>query len=881
MKKYFDFDVLVERSGKQYRARVDSPAGQATIFFNLPFPDLELENFLLKIGITRRRGRSGGSLDVSAIKTFGDTLFKAVFDDAVYGCFQRSLDEARRQEAGLRLRLHLTEVPELADVPWEYLYYNSGFDRFLCLAEETPIVRYLDLPENIRPLGVKPPIRVLVMISSPSDHYPLEVEQEWSQLNQALSGLKQRGIVTLDRLPQATLGALLKQLRLADYHIFHYIGHGEFDAQTHDGVLILEDDHNHGHAVSGRDLGTLLFNERTLRLVLLNACEGARVSRTDPFAGSAQSLVRQGIPAVIAMQFEVTDEAAITLTGEFYDALADGYPVDAALTQARLSIFAQGNKVEWGTPVLYMRAPDGRIFDFESAPQPDPPKNNDVEPTHIFLSYKRNITPDEPLALQLFERLAKHHRVFIDQNMVVGTSWAERIEAELKRGDFLIILLSAQSVNSEMVKAEVETAHRLALEQDGRPRILPVRLDYRDPFPYPLNVYLDPINWAHWRSEEDTPGLIAELMTAIAGGALPLDQKSKSAFLREAKPALRPEPQPAAQLEMPEGTMSSESEFYVEREGDRIALAAIERRGVTITIKAPRQMGKSSLLLRVMQRATNLGKRVVFLDFQQFDKAALRNAEVFFRQFCAWLTFRLKMADRVEEFWKLPLGNVQRCSSFMEDYLLKEVKSHLVLAMDEVESTFDTDFRTDFFSMLRNWHNNRQYDPVWKKHDLVLVTSTEPYQLIENLNLSPFNVGEVIELPDFTPAQIAFLNQRHGSPLSKEEEQRLLVLLGGQPYLVRRALYLLASQRFTATDLFAQVAKDRGPFADHLHYHMFRLQGREDLVMGMLQVIRKGECEDERVFFRLRGAGLVKREGRAVLPRCQLYAEYFQEHLHG
>jgi len=878
---YLDFDLLIERSGKKYKARADCPAGQASVEFTQPFSELELENFLLKIGRPRRSGRSVGSPEVAATKSFGDRLFQAVFQGPVYACFHRSLDEAKRQEAGLRLRLRLADVPELANVPWEYLYYNSSFDRFLCLSSETPVVRYMDLPERIRPLEVNLPIRILVMISSPTNYQKLDVEQEWAKLNQALRDLTEQKLVVLERLHKASLSALQKQLRKAEYHIFHYIGHGGFDNQSQDGVLILEDAHNLGHLVSGRNLGTLLYDERSLRLVLLNACEGARSSLTDPFAGTAQSLVRQGIPAVIAMQFEVTDEAAITLAHEFYDALADGYPVDAALAEARKAIFAQGNNVEWGTPVLYMRAQDGRIFDVGGQKKTQVKKDKEVKPAHIFLSYKRDVSPDEPLALQLYESLSKQHDVFIDQNMAVGTLWAARIEAELKRSDFLIVLLSSQSINSEMVKAEIETANRLAKEQNGRPKILPVRLAFRDPFPYPVSKYLDPINWAFWKGNEDTPRLIEELNRAIAGGELPFDQKTKTEIPPEIEPSQQLEPRPHAQLEMPEGTMEIESKFYVERDGDRVALSAIERQGVTITIKAPRQMGKSSLLIRIMQAAQKVGKRVVFLDFQLFDKATLTNTDIFFRQFCTFLTDELEMKDRTDEFWKTPLGNSQRCTRYFERYLLKELGGPIVLAMDEVECIFDTDFRSDFFAMLRNWHNSRATKSIWKQLDLALITSTEPYQLVENLNQSPFNVGEVIDLPDFTLEQIVDLNKRHGLPYTSEELQRLMTLLFGHPYLTRRALYLVASQRITTVELFAKATDDRGPFGDHLRYHLFRLYGKEDLLHGLRQVIRNNKCPDERIFFRLRGAGLVRREGSNEFPRCQLYAEYFREHLHG
>ena len=360
---YLDFDLLLERSEEGYAVRVlNSPAGQVTASFRLPFSGLELENFWLRVGRPRRGVRRLESPEMEAARTFGGCLFEAVFSGTVRGCLHSSLDEAHRQGAGLRVRLHLTDTPELADLPWEYLH-NPALNRFLSLSVETPLVRYLDLPERIRPLAVEPPLRLLVMLSSPSDYRSLNVEEEWEKLKKALGDLQQRGLVVLERLEAATLSVLQKRLRRGECHIFHFIGHGAFDERAQDGVLVLEDSQGRGRPVSGHDLGTLLHDHRPLRLAVLNACEGARASRSDPFAGTAQSLVQQGIPAVIAMQSEVTDEAAITLAREFYGALADGYPVDAALAEARKAVFARGNDVEWGTPVLHMRSPDGMLFD--------------------------------------------------------------------------------------------------------------------------------------------------------------------------------------------------------------------------------------------------------------------------------------------------------------------------------------------------------------------------------------------------------------------------------------------------------------------------------------------------------------------------------------
>jgi CHAT domain-containing protein len=368
--RYIDFDVAIEPAGSGFTARVfNSPVGQAASTFSAPFSDLEIENFLLRVGRSRHAVRRIESPEMVSAKQFGGRLFDQVFAGEVRGCLRSSLDEASRQGAGLRVRLHLTKVPALADLPWEFLY-NASMNRFLSLSVETPLVRYLELPERIRPLIVQPPLRVLMMISSPSDYPQLDVKRESAKINEALGELEKHGLVTVERQEDATLAELQRRLRKNQYHIFHFVGHGGFDAQADDGLLIMEDQENRGRRVSAQFLGTILHDHRPLRLAVLNACEGARASRGDPFAGTAQSLVQQGIPAVIAMQFEVTDEAAICFTREFYSAIAVGYPVDAALAEARKAIFAEVSEIEWGTPVLYMRSPDGKVFEVEQVSEP-------------------------------------------------------------------------------------------------------------------------------------------------------------------------------------------------------------------------------------------------------------------------------------------------------------------------------------------------------------------------------------------------------------------------------------------------------------------------------------------------------------------------------
>ena len=259
--------------------------------------------------------------------------------------------------------MDLSKTPELVNLPWEYLYEPSQ-KRFLALSEDTPVVRYLELPDRIKPVPVKPPVRVLVVIASPKDKAPLDSAREFQKLKGALETLVQNGMVEVDLLEKPTFKVLLKGLKRKPYHIFHFVGHGQFDDDCHEGLLLFEDEEGNGDPVSAQALGVLLRDEPSLRLAVLNACEGARVSSCDLFGGTAQTLIQQGIPAVIAMQAEISDESAQNFAETFYSALATGSAVDAALADVRKVIYGEGS-VEWGTPVLYMRSADGRVFDVD------------------------------------------------------------------------------------------------------------------------------------------------------------------------------------------------------------------------------------------------------------------------------------------------------------------------------------------------------------------------------------------------------------------------------------------------------------------------------------------------------------------------------------
>jgi hypothetical protein len=215
----------------------------------------------------------------------------------------------------------------------------------------------------------------------------------------------------------------------------------------------------------------------------------------------------------------------------------------------------------------------------------------------------------------------------------------------------------------------------------------------------------------------------------------------------------------------------------------------------------------------------------------------------------------------------------------MEDYILPESDAPIVLALDEVDRLLQTPFHSDFFALLRSWHNSRALDEQWDRLNLVMVISTEPYLLIADVNQSPFNVGLKIYLEDFNEAQVRDLNQRHGAPVIEADFPQLLALLGGHPYLTRKALYTMVTERLTWSRLTQAATLDHGLFGDHLRRQHWLLRNEPELRESLKQIIEQQRCSNENALFRLLQAGLVKGSGDVYNCRCDLYRVYFKDKL--
>jgi hypothetical protein len=379
-----DFDLHISPSADGYSVRlVASPRGSLPAQpFVLPFSQSDLSSFVAQLLQTPNRQ---SAFFQKSVKVFGGAIYDALFAGDLRVSLGRCLDEAREQGVPLRIKLRLHESPELADLPWEFLYAASS-DRFLVLDNDTPLVHSLELSEASEPIAVAPPLRILTVISNPADlGPPLDVEGEWTLLQESMADLSQGERLILERLPTPTLAALQRALSRAEPQILHFVGHGLFDEES-GGMLLFEDDQGMAAPVEAERLGRLLTNARGLRLVVLNACEGARTALDDPFAGVAQTLLRQGIPAVIAMQFPISDRASLTFSHEFYSCLADGHTLDHALTSARVAIYTRHGGSEWATPRLFMHAADGVLWRIDDTTRRVEESRADAARTHAGLT---------------------------------------------------------------------------------------------------------------------------------------------------------------------------------------------------------------------------------------------------------------------------------------------------------------------------------------------------------------------------------------------------------------------------------------------------------------------------------------------------------------
>lgn len=509
----------------------------------------------------------------------------------------------------------------------------------------------------------------------------------------------------------------------------------------------------------------------------------------------------------------------------------------------------------------------------------------------VFISY-RHVYPDEDIAHFLATYLTEHKvDVFIDKQISVGTKWADEIEQQIKESEFFIVLLSKQSILSDMVRQEVKLAHGLTQVPEKKLIVLPVRVAFRGELPYDLGAYLDPLHYAAWQ-EGDNFAIIGEQIIAAIEQSLKLPNSGKAeredssiSGIRELANATEgagaPLPSADHRIALETGTVKLNSPFYIERRADSLIVKQVNSEGTTTVVKGVRQIGKSSLLARAHSGTVGRKGKAFYLDFQLVDAQPLENLDTLLRYIALKLAKTLNVSTKPSAYWDSSLGAKENLTGYMEDIILPESEPMLHLLLDEVDLLFDLPYRDQFFATIRGWHNLRATREIWNHLNIVIAHSTEPYLWIQNINQSPFNVGLQIRLDDFSLDEVKKLNGKYeGCQRDDKDINILMSLLGGHPYLLRQAFFTLASNDMSVQELRNVAASETGPFSDHLRRYMWTIQRSKELRSVLQSILRRNSCDDEADFQRLKAAGLVKGETRHSLQmRCQLYSEYFSKHL--
>lgn len=379
------------------------------------------------------------------------------------------------------------------------------------------------------------------------------------------------------------------------------------------------------------------------------------------------------------------------------------------------------------------------------------------------------------------------------------------------------------------------------------------------------------------------PKLWQKLSDALAEE---VNKKNFKAALERAS-SLQPQTTHAAalsQIPFPEGSLPVDSPFYLEREGvESLCYGAIAKPGSLTRIKAPKLMGKTSLITRILAQGKAQNYQTVQLDLGGVERSIITDLDKFLRWICLMVGRQCQLDNRLAERWDTEiLGSNDNCTAYFEEYLLLEIKSPIVLALDNVDYIFAyTEIVEDFLGMLRSWHEKGKILRQWQQLRLVMAYSTECYVPLD-MNQSPFNAGIPVELKEFDFKQVNHWANLYRINWKIAQVEALMAMVGGHPYLVGLALYEVATQKMGLDQILQSAATEAGIYSSHLRRHLETLKSSPTLLEVFQQVVASAEPVEISSMdtYKLHSMGLVRQTNNQVQPSCSLYREYFYRVLH-
>lgn len=440
-----------------------------------------------------------------------------------------------------------------------------------------------------------------------------------------------------------------------------------------------------------------------------------------------------------------------------------------------------------------------------------------------------------------------------------GIAWAQEMEARIRAADAVVAIVAKGSAESELLQYQLEIAEDERRKR-GRPHVIPVWLNEGDSDADSLVALHRNLRQAFWRGSEDTGKVVEEVRAVLTDGQAESDPEM---------------------LESAGGAVPGESKFYVRRQADGEFENALDRHESIVLVKGPRQIGKTSLIGRGLRIVDEKGWRYAHTDFQKLSSRQLESDTSFYRVIASTLARQAGFQYDFDTDWIPALGENMNMDDFMTE-LLNDSDLPLVWFIDEADRLFASPFASDFFGLIRSWHNARATDwrGPWSRLTIVIGYATEAHLFIKDLNQSPFNVGYPIELPSFSKENVVDLNARYGNPIARPEDMdAVYALLGGQPFLTRRALDVVAQGKLTATRLLSDADKEDGPFGDHLKRLLVSVSQLPHVWEALTQSLASPDLAESDGLYRLVAAGILVRNERRYALRYELYRRYLAHYV--
>lgn len=319
--------------------------------------------------------------------------------------------------------------------------------------------------------------------------------------------------------------------------------------------------------------------------------------------------------------------------------------------------------------------------------------------------------------------------------------------------------------------------------------------------------------------------------------------------------------------------LSKEKDHYVPRKQDKELLRELKQTGVTITIKGPRKTGKTSLLVNALQKTD---KKYIYIDLETIDDHIIDQVDAFYAVICDLIASEFSNKIGAQWLWNHIVSTPQQVTTFIEDHVLKDFKEPFTIAIDHADQLVGTNLSVDFFPMLRQWHNRRFEGVGWESVDLVIVISTDPKLLIKDNQGSPFNVGSIIHLDDFSYDDVVVLNSLYKNPLSADNLHKLYRLLNGHPYLTRLAMDAISNESLDQLQPITSPLRKNSPFIGYLQSLSLKLKANPNLAKALKQIADHEYPKKQNVNILLQ-AGIIRMIDSQLEFRNNLYRLYFKD----